>query len=437
MEVRSKRNSKERELMMMKSPDRAKVCVQPKVKPIKKVQVVYYLSRNGQLEHPHYMEVTHFAHHHLRLKDVMDRLTVLRGKGIPSLYSWSCKRSYKNGYVWNDLTENDVIYPSDGAEYVLKGSELVEGCSEKFQQLHVGNNNSRQLIQEPNLPAKAKQLGPTRNTKFEYEDFEEEEEDLESQEEYEDEEKTSYTSSTTPHSRCSRGVSTDELEEPPTKNLTSTESTHHRSSSLPPPTPQPPPSSNKPQLISNSNNRNNASSQRFEDGDPISTESITSRNSVLLQLISCGNLAVAKAKNNAGSATATATPSNVKQPPLKVSNGVNVLHKGALYRNAVKAAEEDVMIRYMSENPRFGNLQAEEKEYFSGSIVESMSENRDVGESAGLKRSNSYNEERGTKGRLEDEEEVQEEIKERGAKGKCIPRKMGLSSSSSSKQTKK
>lgn len=31
--------------------------------------------------------------------------------------------------MWNDLAENDIIHPSDGAEYVLKGSELVEGCS--------------------------------------------------------------------------------------------------------------------------------------------------------------------------------------------------------------------------------------------------------------------------------------------------------------------
>lgn len=38
-------------------------------------------------------------------------------------------RSYKNGYVWNDVGENDVIYPSEGAEYVLKGSELIEGCT--------------------------------------------------------------------------------------------------------------------------------------------------------------------------------------------------------------------------------------------------------------------------------------------------------------------
>lgn len=38
-------------------------------------------------------------------------------------------RSYKNGYVWNDLSENDVILPADGAEYVLKGSEIVDSCS--------------------------------------------------------------------------------------------------------------------------------------------------------------------------------------------------------------------------------------------------------------------------------------------------------------------
>jgi hypothetical protein len=31
--------------------------------------------------------------------------------------------------VWNDLSENDVIYPSDGVEYVLKGSEIFPGCS--------------------------------------------------------------------------------------------------------------------------------------------------------------------------------------------------------------------------------------------------------------------------------------------------------------------
>ena len=39
------------------SPERTKIWVEPKPKPGQKVSVVYYLSRNGQLEHPHYIEV--------------------------------------------------------------------------------------------------------------------------------------------------------------------------------------------------------------------------------------------------------------------------------------------------------------------------------------------------------------------------------------------
>lgn len=45
---------------------------------------------------------------------------------MATMYSWSSKRSYKNGYVWNDLAENDFIYPTHGNEYILKGSELLE-----------------------------------------------------------------------------------------------------------------------------------------------------------------------------------------------------------------------------------------------------------------------------------------------------------------------
>lgn len=41
------------------SPERTKVWTEPKTKiSERKVPVVYYLCRNGQLEHPHFMEVT-------------------------------------------------------------------------------------------------------------------------------------------------------------------------------------------------------------------------------------------------------------------------------------------------------------------------------------------------------------------------------------------
>ncbi|MBA0790468.1 hypothetical protein Gohar_015116 [Gossypium harknessii] len=87
------RKWKERDI----SPERHKIWIEPKSHPTttnsseKKVSVVYYLSRNGQLEHPHFMEVPLSSHHGLYLK-----------------------------------AENDFIYPSHGQEYVLKGSEVLD-----------------------------------------------------------------------------------------------------------------------------------------------------------------------------------------------------------------------------------------------------------------------------------------------------------------------
>uniref|UniRef100_A0ACD5XLN8 Uncharacterized protein n=1 Tax=Avena sativa TaxID=4498 RepID=A0ACD5XLN8_AVESA len=120
------------------SPDRTVVWTEPPPKTIStstrrhgaapptKVAVVYYLSRNGQLDHPHFMEVTLSSPQDgLCLRDVLDRLNVLRGAGMADAYSWSSKRSYRNGYVWHDLTADDPIHPANGNEYVLKGSELL------------------------------------------------------------------------------------------------------------------------------------------------------------------------------------------------------------------------------------------------------------------------------------------------------------------------
>ncbi|KQK10500.1 protein UPSTREAM OF FLC [Brachypodium distachyon] len=90
-----------------------------------RVAVVYYLSRNGQLEHPHFMEVALPSPDGLYLRDVIDRLDALRGKGMARLYSWASKRSYRNGFVWHDLSEDDYIHPVAGREYVLKGTERL------------------------------------------------------------------------------------------------------------------------------------------------------------------------------------------------------------------------------------------------------------------------------------------------------------------------
>jgi hypothetical protein len=38
-------------------------------------------------------------------------------------------RSYKNGFVWHDLAEDDLVLPATDGEYILKGSELVDQSS--------------------------------------------------------------------------------------------------------------------------------------------------------------------------------------------------------------------------------------------------------------------------------------------------------------------
>ncbi|XP_025821695.1 uncharacterized protein LOC112897575 isoform X2 [Panicum hallii] len=99
----------------------------PQAPAAKRVAVVYYLCRNRHLEHPHFIEVPLASPEEgLYLRDVINRLNVLRGKGMASMYSWSCKRSYKNGFVWHDLSEDDLVLPAQGNEYILKGSELLD-----------------------------------------------------------------------------------------------------------------------------------------------------------------------------------------------------------------------------------------------------------------------------------------------------------------------
>lgn len=71
---------------------------------------------------------------------------------MASLYSWSCKRSYKNGYVWHDLSENDFIYPAHAQEYILKGSEIVEGSL-------ISKSDETVMCSTTNVPAPAPETG--------------------------------------------------------------------------------------------------------------------------------------------------------------------------------------------------------------------------------------------------------------------------------------
>nr|XP_043608445.1 protein SOSEKI 2 [Erigeron canadensis] len=333
------------------------------VKPtFKKVQVVYYISKNGQLEHPHIVEVTHLVHHQLKLKDVLERLSVLRGRGMPSLYSWSCKRMYKNGYVWNDLGENDVICPSEGDEYVLKASQLVFHSPDK----HI-LGESHMAVPKP------KRVTPKQHT-----EFSEEELDFE-------EKRINFTNNSSNHSKISTTLSP----------------------------PSPPPST--------TSGESNPTSKRFEDGDPYPP---LSRNSLLFQLMACGGSIGFKGKPDHNNNNNQLQPHNAAGARKSSCSSSSSLHKGVLCK-AAAAVEDEICC--MSENPRFGNLQAEEREYFSGSIVETMTTEDRVQVEPILTKSSSYKEERRAKVTILMADEEEEEMKkEKSVAGKCIPNRFCL-----------
>ncbi|CAA2956720.1 Hypothetical predicted protein [Olea europaea subsp. europaea] len=91
---------------------------------VRRLHIVYFLSRNGGVEHPHLIRVHHLSKNGVRLRDVKRWLAELRGKDMPESFSWSYKRKYRTGYIWQDLLDDDLITPMSDNEYVLKGSEI-------------------------------------------------------------------------------------------------------------------------------------------------------------------------------------------------------------------------------------------------------------------------------------------------------------------------
>uniref|UniRef100_A0A0D9VQL3 SOSEKI DIX-like domain-containing protein n=1 Tax=Leersia perrieri TaxID=77586 RepID=A0A0D9VQL3_9ORYZ len=327
------------------SPERGRPAYAPPARsaparPMRKVQIIYYLCRNGQLEHPHFMELAQHPHQPLRLKDVMDRLTLLRGKGMPALFSWSCKRNYKNGYVWNDLSENDVIYPSDGVEYVLKGSEIFPGCSsDRFQHLRVTDRS----------PAKRLALPPSHKQYVDgYRD--------DATEDPDDDELGYAAASYHRRAAAARLV----------KPAVSTRTNRSRPVELPVEETSPPSStsSDKPPAAA-----------VLQPGETESNKA----GSMLLQLIACGS-----AVSGGGSAKCRTEP----------RRSCGLVSRLASRAGTEDDDEEDAAGRELSR--RFGHLAVDEKEYFSGSIVESGGRGAPL-PSGSLKRSNSYNEERSSR----------------------------------------
>ncbi|XP_022853111.1 protein UPSTREAM OF FLC isoform X2 [Olea europaea var. sylvestris] len=441
------------------SPERAKVWTEKSPKyqykqqqHDRKVPVVYYLCRNRQLEHPHFIEVPISSPDGLYLRDVMERLNVLRGRGMASVYSWSCKRSYKNGYVWHDLCEDDLILPAHGNEYVLKGSELFDE-PDSGQLSPAGNvalQNLKALPEPPSSRSRGESSSSSslngRTTKSSQDD------DLSppiqrprslalspqssvgktsssnaplgltEYKVYQSNGLTDAFTQTEEHAgtavrsrdTCTRGVSTDDgsleterneprqnqvpqvketseicrdLVSPPT-SISSTSSTSGKTDTL-------------ESLIRADASKLNSFRILEEEELRMPSNTKFKASNVLMQLITCGSIAV---KDHKFGLIPTYKPSFSHSE-----------FPSPLFSTSVMLGELDCL----SENPRLMGVRLEDKEYFSGGLVETSVPTEEVT----IKRSLSYNADRTNKqfDSLEDEKEPN------STHSKCIPRSIKAS----------
>lgn len=402
------------------SPERTKVWTEPNknnktsaAAANRKVPVIYYLSRNGQLEHPHFMDVPLSSPEGLFLKDVINRLNLLRGKGMASMYSWSSKRSYKNGFVWHDLSEDDPIYPAHGQEYVLKGSEIVDPSPLSGAKAHeMAASSSFRVLKSGDESADFPVITRRRNQSWSSIDLNEykvykAEPNSESFRRL----AADASTQTDDKRRRRRPVKVDEEEEQEQKSQSQSQSQEmyvNQTTELSREEISPPPSDSSPETLeslmkadgrlilcdTSSNNKNNSDdslSNRTADNNPSGRMKAST---VLMQLISCGSISF----KDCGAG-------NVKDQGFSLIGH----YKARLPRGQgdKKDAVADGEIR------NFPRVRLEDKEYFSGSFIET---NRKEEVPSTLKRSNSYNADRSSESQLAEKEND-------GVRAKCIPRK--------------
>ncbi|KAI3760459.1 hypothetical protein L1987_50854 [Smallanthus sonchifolius] len=368
-----------------RSPEHTRVWTEPHPisnKP-RRVPVVYYLSRNGNLEHPHFIEVPLSSSDGLYLRDVIDRLDSLRGKGMAALYSWSSKRNYKNGFVWHDLAENDYIYPANGQEYVLKGSELVVAGGASLNsksEAHVTSSSKNSLSPEfektgdDDFPVVRRRRNQSWSAI-----------DLHEYKVYTGECSTGKVaadaSTQTDDKRRRRKAIIKEEDEIKEEEEAKKSFHENESSELTREEISPPPSDSSPETLESLMKADGKLIIRPETEDHNSKTNPTAGNkikasSVLMQLISCGSISFgdcgpgAYGKDNPGFSLISHYKSRM-------------LPRGS--SNAEDATVENAVV--LRKNRRIKKqMVTEDKEYFSGSLIETKKE-----EFPALKRSNSYN----------------------------------------------
>jgi Protein SOSEKI 2, plant len=277
-------------------------------------------------------------------------------------------RSYKNGYVWHDLTDDDLILPAHGNEYVLKGSEVL--FPEISPISHEPPSSASSSFEKPLIPSRD-QRRTSWGGSLDLAEYK------------------VYKSDTTAANSCKAAdaaTQTDDRRLP-----------RRRSPDFAPPQPEaelgsddisPPPSSSSPETletliksevkITGPRISHVTPSDQLDESDPdrmvggIASGRMRA-SAVLMQLISCGSLQV---KDNSGTV----------QYSEKMNRGRSDLSSA----KDVRRKEMDGMLGRVGFDPM-------DREYFSGSLVETKKKEGEDGTTdgfGGLKRSNSYNADR-------------------------------------------
>ncbi|PIN04601.1 hypothetical protein CDL12_22863 [Handroanthus impetiginosus] len=372
---------------------------------------------------------------------------------MASMYSWSCKRSYKNGFVWHDLCDDDLILPAHGNEYVLKGSELFEGsnCGQFSPAETVILQNQKALPEPPSSTSQEEsssssslngrttktfpgdELSPpdqrpcsssvspefsvgknsSWNGSLSLTEYKIYNSDGLADAATQTEENASKAVGT--RATCTRGVSTDDgLLEPEISGYCSNQVTRVKDTpeicrdfvSPPPSTSSASSSSGRTDtlesLIKADATKLNSFRILKEEEFRMPSNAKLKASNMIMQLISCGSISV---KDHSFGLIPTYRPSfsHSKFP-------------SPLFSTSLSVGELDSL----AENPRLTGMTLEDKEYFSGSFVEMSMLKEGV---PSLKRSSSFDGNRTTErfNSIEDKEEGS------STRTKCIPRSIKAS----------
>lgn len=324
---------------------------------------------------------------------------------MASLYSWSAKRSYRNGFVWHDLAEHDFIYPAHGQEYVLKGSELVDGAMALASQLEEvdfsGSKNQvpevRKLSEDREFPAVSRR----RNQSWCSADFNEYRVyKAESSNNESSGKAAAADASTQTDDRRRRrreiGIVGEEEEDYQSIEQTQSQSTELSRGEI-----SPPPSDSSPETLET---LMKADGRVIVRPETINEDQTANNNqpsgkskgsSVLMQLLSCGSMSFKDCgPGGYGKDQGLSLISHYKS---RVPRG-----------SGLNQVQKDTEITTVEHH---GITKLEDKEYFSGSLIETKKD-----EYPALKRSSSFNADRGAKLEIR-EKEIE------GVRAKCIPRR--------------